>query len=103
MKWDPNDEKDPQIVEKGGWFLLKNLEKAPNRSGVYIFVDDSEDVKYIGKAGARRLDEEIRNAINRGKNKGATRYGWLATNSNENALSLEQGLINKYNPPNNKT
>lgn len=46
---------------------------------------------------------EIENAINRGKDYGATRVKALYTNSEKDALSLEGDLIEKYDPPNNLT
>jgi hypothetical protein len=60
-------------------------------------------VKYIGKAGAGRMVNEIQSAIDRGKDYGATRVKALYTNSSDRALVLEQALIAKYNPPNNYT
>jgi hypothetical protein len=44
---------------------------------------------------------EIDNAIRRGKAFGTTLVKALYTNSDVNALSLENALIVKYNPPNN--
>jgi hypothetical protein len=45
--------------------------------------------------------KEVSNAINRGKDYGATIVKALYTNSATNALSLEGDLKAKYNPPNN--
>ena len=102
MKWDSSDERDSRIVDKGRWYNLDEVdEKAPNRSGVYIFVNVDLQVKYVGKAGAGRLKEEIKNAISRGKDRGATKFGWFATNSDDKAKSLERDWIDKYKPSNN--
>ena len=57
----------------------------------------------IGKAGAGRMVDEIQSAKDRGKDYGATRVKALYTNSADRAQSLEQALIEKYNPPNNRT
>lgn len=47
--------------------------------------------------------DEIASAINREKDFGATKVKTLYTNSNDLALSLENALVEKYNPPNNET
>ena len=76
-------------------------------AGVYVFANDDFDVKYIGKAGKRRIVLEhiqvfeIYSAICRDKDDGATKVMALYTNNNETALSLESGLINTYKPNNN--
>lgn len=102
MKWDSKDENDSRIVAKGRWYDLDDVdEKAPERAGVYVFVNSDHDVKYVGKAGAGRLKDEIKDAISRDKDKYATLFGWFATNSDENAKSLERDWIDKYDPLNN--
>lgn len=103
MIWDTNDGQENYIVDKGGWYDLGTVnEKAPDRAGVYVFVSSDKDVKYVGKAGARRLRVEIQNALNRGKGYGATGFAWFATNSDDFALILENNWIQKYQPSNNK-
>ena len=101
MIWDDDDANDYRVVDREGWYSLKHCDEAPSRAGVYIFASRDGHVKYVGKAGAGRLRDEIYNAIYRGKGHGATIYAWLATNSNEYAKSLEQDLIDEYDPINN--
>ena len=103
MQWDPNEVVDSRVVTSSEWWInLKDFETLEARAGVYLFANAKYDIKYIGKAGARRMVEEIRGAINRKKNKGATKIRALYTNSNAKALSLEKYLIKKYNPVNNR-
>tara|TARA_B100000683_G_C12082577_1_gene387493 strand:- start:70 stop:384 length:315 start_codon:yes stop_codon:yes gene_type:complete len=74
----------------------------PDTAGVYIYADINHQVKYIGKAGAGRLNLEAKSAMNnRNKAKGATLVKALITNSNAKAKSLEKYLVKKYQPPNN--
>ena len=76
--------------------------KLPDRAGVYIYADINHQVKYIGKAGAGRLNLEAKSAMNtRDKAKGATLVKALITNSDAKAISLEKYLVKKYQPPNN--
>lgn len=89
------------VVQASSIITLNNFQTLQSRAGVYIFMNNMGQVKYIGKAGARRMVEEIASAIQRGKHFGATKVKALYTNSDENALSLERDLINRYNPVNN--
>lgn len=103
MEWDPSDQNDYRVVEFSRWRNLENYGTFEERSGVYIFANVDWQVKYIGKAGAGRMVDEIQSAIDRGKDYGATRVKALYTNSADRALSLEHALIEKYDPPNNRT
>ena len=104
MQWDPNEVVDSRVVAFSEWWInLKDFGELEARAGVYLFANANYDVKYIGKAGAGRMVEEVRCVINRKKNKGATKVRALYTNANEKALSLEKYLIEKYNPVNNRT
>ena len=103
MKWESNDHSDYRVVDYSGWRFLKNYGTLEQRSGVYIFANKGLQVKYVGKAGPRRMVDEIEKAVRRNKNYGATRVKALYTNSEERALSLKQALIDKYDPHNNQT
>lgn len=103
MRWNSSDQQDTRVVAFERWRGLKNYGTFQERAGVYIFANVDWQVKYIGKAGAGRMVVEIDSAIRRGKDYGATRVKALYTNSSERASSLEQDLIDKYEPPNNYT
>jgi excinuclease UvrABC nuclease subunit len=99
--WDSSDHFDYRVAAYTGWRYLENYGTFEDRAGVYLFANADLQIKYIGKAGAGRIVIEIDNAIRRGKAYGATLVKALYTNSDANALSLENALIAKYNPPNN--
>lgn len=101
MKWTDSDQKSSYVVKATVWRMLSKYKNLEDRAGVYIFANSAQQVKYVGKAGARRIVEEIGSAIRREKDAGATLVKVLYTNSDSNALTLERKLINKYNPPNN--
>ena len=103
MQWDSSDHSDWRVVEYTGWRYIDNYGTFEHRAGTYIFANKDLQVKYVGKAGAGRVVDEIASAIRRGKDYGATRVKVLYTNSSDNAASLERVLIDKYNPPNNLT
>ena len=79
MKWNGNQEEDKRIVDKTDWFLIDNYKELKENAGVYVFVNDDLDVKYIGRAGQGRMVLEhihifeIHSAICRGKDNGATK------------------------------
>ena len=102
MIWDSSDHNDYRVVAYTRWRNLENYGTFEERAGAYIFANVDLQVKYIGKAGARRMVKEIDSAIRREKDFGATKVKALYTNSDERALSLENALKEKYDPPNNK-
>jgi len=55
MKWNGNQEEDKRIVDKTDWFLIDNYKELKENAGVYVFVNDDLDVKYIGRAGQGRM------------------------------------------------
>ena len=107
MKWDKSSETDARIISKSKWTPIDTYKELKENAGVYVFSNEGFDVKYIGKAGKRRMVLEyvqvfeIYSAICRGKDDGATQVIALYTNDNENALSLEDDLIKEYKPNNN--
>ena len=103
MQWDPNEVVDSRVVSASEWWIkLEEFETLEQRAGVYLFANAKYEVKYVGKSGAGGMVEEIRDAINKKKSRGATQVRALYTNSNEKAQSLEKHLIEKYNPVNNR-
>jgi excinuclease UvrABC nuclease subunit len=103
MKWNWIDGADERVVEISEfWCNLDNISDFfPQRAGVYVFVDDAQAVKYVGKAGPKRLKIEAQDALSRCKGTGATKAFWLATNSEDVAEAVERDLIDQYDPPNN--
>jgi excinuclease UvrABC nuclease subunit len=102
MQWDSRDGSDTRVVDRGGWCDIGNIgNKFPERAGVYVFADATLQVRYVGKAGAGRLQVEALDSVRRGEARGATQAIWLAANSDATAQSLERVLIARYGPPNN--
>ena len=100
MKWERGEVSDSRVIREEGWKPIKDYTRLDETGGVYIFADDSEDVKYIGKAPQGRMIVEIRNSINSAKNRSATQVRVLHTDSDSNAISLARDLRKKYNPVN---
>jgi excinuclease UvrABC nuclease subunit len=103
MQWDPNEVVNSRVVAVSEWWInLKDFGELEARAGVYLFANSKYDIKYVGTAGAGKMVEEVRDAINKKKSKGATKIRALYTNSKEKAQSLQEYLIEKYNPVNNR-
>jgi len=100
MKFDPKEEDDHRVRESDGW--LDDIEDIPYGYGVFVFVDDKDDVKYIGKSVQPKLSQVAMEAYNSGKGKGATKLGYMITFSPERVGPLYDDLVAKYQPPNNK-
>ncbi|HEX2304531.1 MAG TPA: GIY-YIG nuclease family protein, partial [Gaiella sp.] len=82
------------------------LGKLPRGPGVYLFRDDRDDVLYVGKA--KSIQARVRSYFNRS---GDLRQGIerlleriqrvevIVTQSEAEALHLEQNLIKRHRPP----
>lgn len=103
MKFDYADELDGRIVDHSTFDMAypSEVDKAPNRAGVYIFIDSKGEVIYVGKASGGRLQDEIKTKKDTNWDKEAIRYMWFRTNSDELAKDLEADWIKKYQPRNN--
>ena len=76
----------------------------PENSGIYQFYDENEKLLYVGKA--KNLKNRVSSYLNKGSNKKASllrnqiRYlELIITNTESDALILEQSLIRKKKPP----
>lgn len=103
MKFDYSDKNDKRVVEASPYALdyPDDVDKAPDKAGVYMFIEDKDEVIYVGKASGGRLRDEIKDKRNTSADKGAKKYRWFRTNSDEVAKDLEADWIKKYKPKNN--
>lgn len=108
--WSNEIHQDPRVTSGGPWLPLPDgFDGIPDLAGVYVFGCICSNplgmqVRYVGKAGAGRLNVEARDAASgRAKDKGATHVTWLVTNDDALAIQLEGDLIDRFLPPNNYT
>jgi excinuclease UvrABC nuclease subunit len=99
MMWQPGDENDGRVIRRDGWLDLIDVE-APSERGVFVFVSEDVEVKYVGCA-REVLSEEIKAAVSKGKASGASMYSWYVTDSESAAESLKTRWVEKYKPQNN--
>lgn len=100
MKWQLGDENDGRVIRYDGWLDLIDIE-APGKKGVFVFVSEDVEVKYVGCA-YESLSEEIKIAVNQGKATGALLFSWYMTDSEIDAKSLKAYWVDKYKPENNE-
>jgi hypothetical protein len=102
MKWQLGDERDERVIRYDGWLDLIDMTdiEAPGEAGVFVFVSQDLEVKYIGCAH-ESLSEEIRTAVSLGKASGANMYSWYITGSASSAESLGTHWVDKYKTINN--
>ncbi len=84
--------------------LETEIKKSPNQSGIYQFINEKEEILYIGKAKnlRKRLlnytkSEKLSNRI-RNMTFLATKLEIIQTNSDLEAILLEHNLIKKHKP-----
>ena len=86
---------------------LEKLKNLPNLSGVYIMLDEYENILYVGKAKIlkNRVRQYFHNSV---KNEKTTRlvekiydFRYIITQNEYEALILENNLIKEHNPPYN--
>ena len=73
----------------------KNLSAVPNQSGVYMLKRGSGS-KYVGSAGAGRLQQRIRQQVN--VKRGVTSFQYRPTSSEVEARRLEKQYRDRLNP-----
>ncbi len=85
--------------------LLKIIAKAPNAPGIYKFLDAENQLIYVGKAKdlKKRLQSYVRPKAKHGvKNnkmlESASLVEWVETNSDVEALILEDNLVKTHQP-----
>lgn len=77
-----------------------NLSNVPNQSGVYILHRDFKS-KYVGSAGAGRLQKRIRQQLN--NKRGVTSFQYRPTTSEREARKLEKQYRDRLNPRQKRT
>lgn len=86
-------------------FHIEELKKLPAKPGVYLMHDEKDDIIYVGKAIS--LKNRVRQYFQTSRNKGVkieqmvthiSRFEYIVTDSELEALVLECNLIKEYRP-----
>lgn len=103
MQFDYLDEQDERIVDCSPYARMyhRDLDDAPPAAGVYIFLDEANEVIYVGRAAPGKLSVEIETKWNTSIDHGARRYRWFRTEDEPAAAGIETEWVSKYRPRNN--
>ena len=105
VMWDETT-KGADTLDDVGEEIREQLERLPSGPGVYVFRDERDEILYVGKA--KSLRARVRSYFNRG---GDARQGIgqlvdriarievIVTQSEAEALHLEQNLVKRHRPP----
>ncbi len=92
-------------MEKLEFIIEEELKKLPSKPGVYLMHDETDQIIYVGKAIS--LKNRVRQYFQSSRNKGAkiermvthiTRFEYIVTDSELEALVLECNLIKEHHP-----
>ena len=92
-------------METNTFVIEEELKKLPGKPGVYLMHDEKDEIIYVGKAIS--LKNRVRQYFQSSRNKGAkieqmvthiTRFEYIVTDSELEALVLECNLIKEHRP-----
>ena len=92
-------------MEKREFIIEEELKKLPRKPGVYLMHNEKDEIIYVGKAIS--LKNRVRQYFQASRNKGVkieqmvthiTRFEYIVTDSELEALVLECNLIKEYHP-----
>ena len=92
-------------MENQTFIIEEELKKLPGKPGVYLMHDEKDEIIYVGKAIS--LKNRVRQYFQSSRNKGAkieqmvthiTRFEYIVTDSELEALVLECNLIKEHRP-----
>lgn len=92
-------------MENQTFIIEEELKKLPGKPGVYLMHDEKDEIIYVGKAIS--LKNRVRQYFQTSRNKGAkieqmvthiTRFEYIVTDSELEALVLECNLIKEHRP-----
>ena len=94
-----------EIMENSNFDIQEELKKLPGKPGVYLMHDEKDEIIYVGKAIS--LKNRVRQYFQSSRNKGVkieqmvthiTRFEYIVTDSELEALVLECNLIKEHRP-----
>jgi hypothetical protein len=99
--WNNNDSNLPLVNGDASWRFIHDFSGFQSYKGVFLLADASHHIKYVGHTQNNFVIEAIANAIENGKNNGATLVKVLYTKLDKEAQLLAKIFTEKYKPENN--
>lgn len=102
MRFSHTDKKDSKIVRHSTYALEfpDKLAEAPDTYGVFILLNDQSDVMYVGHNNGKDLKQAIEEVAGTPASQDSISYRWFITQSQDEAISLSNAWIEKYQPNN---
>ncbi|VAX13450.1 hypothetical protein MNBD_GAMMA24-697 [hydrothermal vent metagenome] len=100
MRFSHKDKKN-ELIRKHSTYALAfpdKLEEAPQSSGVFLLLNENDDVLFVGSNGD--IKTKVSSVRNTQAAKDSVAYRWFMTEDAELAGQLASSWINKYSPPN---
>lgn len=102
MRFSHKDKKDSQVVRHSTYALdfPRELPEAPDTYGVFILLNDKNDVMYVDHNHNQDLKQAISDVIDSPASRDCISYRWFITRNQDDAISLSNTWIEKYQPEN---
>lgn len=102
MRFETDDLNDPRITDSSfERYYPADVGEAPDQEGVYVLMDKTAEVFYIGKTSGAGLKTEIASKRNSHADREAKRCRWVSAKNSEDAAALQAEWVAKYSPKNN--
>lgn len=102
MRFENDDLNDPRIADSSfERYYPADVGEAPDQEGVYVLMDKTSEVFYIGHSSGNGLKNELASKRNTAADRESKRCRWGCTKNTDDAKSLASDWISKYSPKNN--
>jgi len=100
MRFSHKDKKDERVSQQSTYpfEFPQKLDQAPKEQGVFVLLNATDDVLYVGCAAAGGIAEAL--SVMTGAISDAVTYRWFVTETAQVAEALAQDWIGKYQPDN---
>lgn len=102
MRFSHKDKNDVRVDKQSTYAFdfPSKLDQAPEEQGVFVLLNESSDVMYVGYAEANYFEQTLSALIDTAATAKVVSYRWFITESVSAAKLLTQDWIVKYQPSN---
>lgn len=102
MRFSHKDKKDSRVARQSTYAFdyPSKLDQVPEEHGVFVLLNESSDVMYVGYAAANYFEQALTALIDTIATDDVVAFRWFVTECENSAKSLIQDWIVKYQPQN---
>ena len=102
MRFSHKDKKDIRVIRQSTYAFDYPLaiNKAPKEQGVFVLLNESSDVLYVGYVQANYFESTLSRLIDNPVTNQVVAFRWFVTDCEKTAGLLAQDWIIKYQPKN---